>query len=268
MIVYLYGADSYRRNRKLRELVNSYKNKYADIDLKYIDLEERADAWKDAADFLEQRSMFVDSKVLVAYESGAPEDEGWISVLKKYASDQKTFILISDRGLSQQAFSSAQNVTAQSQAFDELDGRVLELFIKKELEALHLAFTEEAFRFFHRYISGIPERSWNVVNELQKISLSGFKEPVSLEDVEHMVQIQSRQAAFALAREILFTKDAYKKTALLEKGLLQGEAGAYLFNSLGYQAQGADACRLAEYDVRVKSGKLEYEEALTLFALT
>ena len=60
---------------------------------------------------------------------------------------------------------------------------------------------------------------------------------------------------------------------------LGGEAGAsgkpfpsekeaaYIFNSLAYIAKGKDIVRMADYDVAVKSGNLEYEEALTDFVI-
>ena len=76
MIYFLYGPDSYRRNQKLKSSLEGYKNKYPTGDIMAVDLEENPDDWAKARDFLNQPSMFVDSKVLIVKESGeAPEKE-------------------------------------------------------------------------------------------------------------------------------------------------------------------------------------------------
>jgi len=62
-------------------------------------------------------------------------------------------------------------------------------------------------------------------------------------------------------------KDFSKKLVILEQLFLQKEEPARLFNSLVYQVRGNDILRLADYDVSVKSGGLEYEEALLDFVI-
>ena len=70
MIYFLYGPDSYRRNQKLKSSLDGYRKKYPTGDIMAVDLEENPDDWTKARDFLNQPSMFVDSKVLIVKESG------------------------------------------------------------------------------------------------------------------------------------------------------------------------------------------------------
>ena len=69
MIIHLSGPDSYRRKKKLRELLADYFKKYESADLLDLDFSDDKEAWEKARDFLNQPSMFTPSKVLVARES-------------------------------------------------------------------------------------------------------------------------------------------------------------------------------------------------------
>ncbi|MFB6212896.1 MAG: hypothetical protein ABEI53_03745, partial [Candidatus Magasanikbacteria bacterium] len=53
----------------------------------------------------------------------------------------------------------------------------------------------------------------------------------------------------------------------LERLINRGETNSHVFNLLGYQAKGKSARKLADLDVKIKSGKLDYEEALLSFLL-
>ena len=82
MIYCFYGSDSYRRGKKLREVLGAYKKKYVNIDILEVDLEEDPERWVDARDFLSQPSMFVDSKILLVRQSGFVDIVGWVKMLK------------------------------------------------------------------------------------------------------------------------------------------------------------------------------------------
>ncbi len=94
MIYFFYGPDSYRRNQKLNFSIVEYRKKHPAADLAVFDLEEEPDDWMKARDFLNQPSMFVDSKVLVVKNSGEVKEKEWLKVLKSKLETPRTFVFI------------------------------------------------------------------------------------------------------------------------------------------------------------------------------
>ncbi len=268
MIIHLYGSDSYRRNKKLREFLAEYLRKYESADLLELDFEEDDEAAEKAGTFLSQPSMFAPSKVLVA-KGGCTSAEAkeWAKTLKKYLEEPKIFVFISDSGKPVKAFDFVLKKPARSIFFDELTGEDLKRFVLGEAKARGLDLSPEAMRYFIGFTSSAEDASWNAVNELEKLSLIGLPQPVDLKALESLVEWTAKAAVFEGARAIMWGKGRAEKMKALEKLFLQKEAAAYIFNSLGFGARGRDAMRLADYDVKVKSGGLDYEEALLDFVL-
>ncbi|MEK7169394.1 MAG: hypothetical protein AAB700_00980 [Patescibacteria group bacterium] len=271
MIYFLYGPDSYRRNQKLKSSLDGYRKKYPTGDIMAVDLEENPDDWTKARDFLNQPSMFVDSKVLIVKESGdvpEKEEKNWIKVLKSELETAHTFIFVSNAKKPLKAFEFLLKPPAKSDFFGELDGGLLEAFVKKEAATRGLEFEKSAWDFLLNCLSSVAERSWVAVAELEKISLSGFSQPIKSSDLKKIISPVLDDQVFEAARKISWSRSWAEKLGLLESLFLQKKEAAYIFNSLAYIAKGKDIVRMADYDVAVKSGNLEYEEALLDFVLS
>jgi DNA polymerase III delta subunit len=267
MIIFLYGEDSYRRHQKLKELIAAYRAKHKDIDFLQIDLAETPADWLKAKDFLVQPSMFVDSKILVVKESGSVDEKDWRKVLKAELANAKVFILISDAKKPAKPFDFLLKPPAQAQLFEELTGEALGSFLKKEAAKRGLVFAPEAWHFFTNYVSKQSERGWFSAGELQKIALANFQAPISLVALQKAVRPAVGDFSFLKAKNLFFERTPGRRLFWLEDLILTKEEPAYLFNLLAYQAQGRDLGRFADYDVSIKSGGLEYEEALLAFIL-
>lgn len=270
MILYLYGPDSYRRVRKLRVLIAEYRQKHSQIDLLCADFEEAPDVFEKAKEFLNQPSMFVDSKLLVLKESGAvptEKEKSLIKILKSHLETPKTFILISDSSAPKKIFGFLLRKPVMTQEFLELRGATLNFFLKQELQERKLALSPDAFGFLSAFIDSQTEKSWTAVNELDKLMLAGFPQPISLTDIRLACPWLNRDEVFYSARKILNTHSISERLALLEKLFLEKAEPAHVFNSLAYQAGGENLLQLADYDISIKSGGLEYEEALADFIL-
>jgi DNA polymerase III delta subunit len=270
MIYYFYGPDSYRRNEKLKTSLAGYRKKYPTGDMMVLDLEENPDGWTKARDFLSQPSMFVDSKVLVVKESGEvpeKEEKEWIKTLKSELETERTFVFISDTKKPLKAFGFLLEPPVKKDSFGELEGKFLEAFVKKEASARGLSFEKSAWEYLINCLSSVTERSWVAVAELEKVFLSGFSGTIKLDDLKKTVNPVLNDEVFEVARKISWSRNWAEKMALLEGLFLQKKEAAYVFNSLAYIAKGKDIVRMADYDVAVKSGNMEYEEALLEFIL-
>lgn len=268
MIYCFYGQDSYRRGKKLREVLDAYRKKYVDIDMFEIDLEEDPEEWEKAKDFLNQPSMFVDSKVLVVRESGMADCAEWIKALKAQIKTEKTFVIISNEKKPKEEFLFLLKEPVHAQKFQELKGTLLEKFLNIEARARGIVFEYTALHFFRAFVDEYETgKSWFGVSELEKLTLLKKSSLITIDDLKIYISIFERDVISNLTRKMLFTKEKARGLIFLEKLFLQRESPGHIFNLLGYQAAGEKIVRLADYDVLVKSGKLDYEEALLGFVL-
>ncbi len=267
MVIYLYGPDSYRRKMKLDSLLSEYKKKYPSMDIFSADFEENPEDWEKVRDFLNQPSIFVDSKIAVVRYPQEVKEKAWREILKKFLKDEKTFMLLSDEKKPLKDFQFLLNAPSKAQEFKVLEGKMLELFVREEARARGLVFAPDALALFARYLELGEERSWNAVAELDKLALVAGNEPISKEMIAAYFNQLTKYQVFQVTARMLSSHDWKERLSLLERLFLQHEASAYIFNSLGYAARGRNVVALADYDISIKSGKLEYEEALLKFAL-
>jgi DNA polymerase III delta subunit len=267
MVIALFGSDSYRRIEKGKELVRAYRAKYPLADLLSVDLEEDPESWVSARDFLRQPSMFVDSKVLLVREPAAAEDKEWSEALKDAASAKGVVAILSSEKDATANFPFLDHKGVERQEFKELEGRILEVFVAREAKARGIAFDPIALRFFLNYLETFPSRGARAIAELDKMTLAKFRSPVTREDMEELTAWLPSEELYRGARTVCEGKSAFERLTALERLFLAREAAAKLFNTIGYLATGAPAAALGAYDIAAKSGKLEYEEALTDFAI-
>ncbi len=269
MIYCLYGPDSLRRGRKLNELTYAYKKKYEAPDILDLDFNEDPDSFIRARDFLNQPSLFVSAKVLVVRNSDITSDEKeWARVLKQELKSEKTFVFLSEGKAPKKTFSFLLKDPVFSQEFPEPSLRDLKVFIQKEAAELQVKFDSRALDFFCEQIFRRAEgRAWHARRELEKATLLSKGSTVSENTLREILYIEEEKRVFESARKILFERALPKTISELEALNFRKYSGAYVFNSLSYQARGADAVSLARYDEMIKSGKLEYEEALLDFVL-
>jgi DNA polymerase III delta subunit len=269
MVIFLYGPDSYRRTRKVREVVSKYKKKHATADLLGVDLDENPDGWRDARDFVNQPSMFTEAKLLLVREGCSISEKEWVKTLKRCVGLEHVFVIVSDMKEPKKDFKFLLEIPVAAQEFSALDGRVLAVFIEREAKAKMIALQPEALALFSTFIAerAPEERGWVADNELQKLAFTKFEQPITKHSLEEFLTLKAQEDVSRLTMRLAYGRDFSQKLAALEQLLTQKSAPAHVFNLLGYYTKGATAVALADYDISVKSGGLEYEEALLDFAL-
>src|SRR3989344_130053 len=180
MLIYLYGPDSYRRGRKFKEILSAYAKRHALRDMLHVDREEEGEeGWLRARDFLNQPSMFVESKLLTLREAGREAYADWSDVLERELTIEKTFVIISDSASPHKRFSFLLSHPAKAQEFGILKGAPLERFLSEEAKGLGISFAADAWRYFLRAVSSFEEKEhpekalWRAALELRKIALQG-----------------------------------------------------------------------------------------------
>ena len=88
MLIFLYGPDSYRINRKLNEIIEQYQKIHkSGLNLRYFDLSDKDMVFQDFSDEFQQKSMFKEKKLIVlknAFSHPGFQDE-FLSEIKRLA---------------------------------------------------------------------------------------------------------------------------------------------------------------------------------------
>lgn len=269
MILYLYGGDSYLRTQKLRELVAQYAKKHGKPEAFEVNLEESPSGWRELNDFLEQASMFVETKLAIVRESGEAEEKDekkWIAVLKRELETDKNFLILLDRKSPRKAFQFLTKDPARAQEFPDLKGAPLATFLRKEVSARNLTISSDAFRLFAETLEKEAEPGWSAVHHLDRLALLGRGKTIEKKIMEQLLPTSSVGEVFALAKGFMYATDSKTALTSLERALHQADS-AHLFNLAASLARGNALIAFSEYDIAVKSGKLGYEEALADFIL-
>jgi DNA polymerase III delta subunit len=267
MIIFLYGPDIYRREVKVRELLKVNREKRKDADIGIFDLEEEKETWKEVKDFLSQPSMFSETKTAVIYESGVADNKEWRGLLKKEIDSKEHILIISDTNAPKKNFSFLLDPSVKSTEYAELDRRSLSVFLKKEAEMRSLSFSRDAWEDFVEHIETFQLKSAAGVQELKKFELFFGEKEITKEKLHLIIQTTQKEDAFFAAKKIIFEKDIKKRIAILERAFLNNVDPAHLFNTIAFLARGKEIEQLANLDVKIKSGKAEYEDVLLEFVL-
>jgi len=250
MLIYLYGPDSYRKTQKLKELVNAYRTKNPELHPVSFSLTEDESVQK-LERFIRDQSLFTTAKLAIVHD--AEKEPKLSAVLKEILEDKKTHvILISEKKLTT-GFPFLYRKPVLAEQFEILKGKELAAFIIKEGEARDIKLSTETLSAL---IENFGTDTWGLINELEKISLGG-----TLPTKNNTPQF------FPLIQTLKGSADISRKLAALEY-LLDSEDPAAIFNITAAIAQPEQKQKFADYDIAVKSGKLEYEEVLLDFVLT
>lgn len=257
MIIFLYGEDSYRRLKKQLEIENVYEVKYGNLSKERFDLSDPNEAGR-LRNFLVNRSMFEDMKFAVLDNLFEAEDEKNLKEYIKNELDSKeSALLITADKKPPVKFKFLTEKPVQAQAFAALSDIQLNNFIIKEAERLGLKLSSETVKAIKDLFAG---DTWGIITELEKLSLSSNRD----------IQKKRSDDYFSLVSSLKGYGDFKRKLSALEIILSdRRDDPARVFNSLSYRLSNKKEAEIfADYDVAVKSGKLDYEEILLDFILS
>ncbi len=248
MIIYLYSPDAYRRQQKLKEITEKFTDKHGNSGLERFDLSVEGEIER-LKDFTTTQSLFDSSKFGIIYEVGEAEPKE-VNNLLKIADGSKTISLAVIAGKSlPKTFKILFGEEVVKQEFKNPEPAQLEAFARAEAK-------KRNFDLDAKLISNLVFRyatdTWGLVNEIERLALGGTPESVLRE-----------QDFFSAISQLESGKAASAKLPILER-LMHSEDAAKIFNV--FAAMARDKNKMADYDVAIKSGKLEYEEVLTAIA--
>ncbi len=265
MIIFLYGPDDYRRSEKKRSIIAEFSKKRLEIGVGIFDLEEKT-ALENLGEFLKTQSIFESAKLAVlenAFELDAPK---LAKLLKPFIEEKNITVLVAEKDKPVKALAFLLEKPAISQKFDALAGAEWSAFIRAEAKKNGAELTPAAVQFLGAVYEG---NTWGLVTELQKLAGLGTPReaaggstaagPIDKEDLD-IFDLEVAPNYWGLINGL---KNYEMKNRLyaLETMLAANDPPAKIFNILASQWQ-EKTPHMAEYDLAVKSGKVDYEEAL------
>ncbi len=257
MLIFLYGKDTYRRQRKYHEILLEYRKKHSSISV------ETCDA---AVAELEQfvglcraRTLFDNFKLVIVRDLfDAPKNliPAWAEVLRAGLTDTQTVFIILADAAPPKAFACLMQPPATAQEFAPLQGMQFEEFIKRESSRLECRLTPQLLRDLALRFAG---NSVALVTELEVLAL------LPNDNIKKTNAPPPDLVAFRAVTTIRPGRPS--QTLPILEQLLSQEDPAYIFNLIAHQADARYKTQLADYDIAVKSGKLDYETALTDYLL-
>jgi len=267
MIIFLQGPDYYRRQQKVKELTTFYRQKHPNFDFKNFDLAENKESYPAFKDFLVQQSLFDNFKMALITGISEAEPKEIKAILKEHLSDESIVLIISEEKKPGKELDFLARKPVYYQEFKKLNAEESAFFIRKEAEKRDLALDLKAREYLISWQEQTDAGTWALINELDKIALAGFPQPISVKNLESLITFSYQEKIFDLARILAGHNPVKRKMVALEQLLIQKEPAAYAFNMLSYGAPASLLLKLADYDVSVKSGGLGYEEILLDLAL-
>ncbi len=266
MVILLYGTDSYRRQKRLNKIFGEYRNKYSNLSCDYFNLES-AEEFPRLKEFAAQMLIF-DRKKLAVLKGIYEVDGKRIKEFLKHNQDSEDFtILISEEKQPPAELKFLLRKSFSAEEFKELKGEDWCLFIHKEARERNLSFTPAAINFLAEVFKG---DSWGLVNELSRLSLLSHDLPLTAEKLREIGDFPYQSPnIFTFINSVIGNRSLSEKITALEKLFIYQEEPVKIFNILASLKRLPDGVirKLADYDVMVKSGKLDYEEALLDLAI-
>ncbi len=262
MIIFLYGPDDYRRSEKKRSIIAEFSKKRSEIGLGFFDLEEKT-TLESLGEFLKTQSIFETTKLAVlenAFELEAPK---LAKLLKPYVEEKNITILITEKDKPVKALAFLLEKPTISQKFEQLAGAEHMAWLAAEAKKNDVALTPSAAQFLSSVYEG---DTWGLVTELQK--LAGLNrgvdgrtaaKPIDKKDLD-VFDLEVAPNYWGLING-LKNYDIKNRLYAFETMLAANDPPAKIFNILASQWQ-EKTPHMAEYDLAVKSGKVDYEEAL------
>ncbi len=249
MLIYLCGLDAYRRSKNLQEVIKKFTDKHSALNLRRFDL-SRGEELNEIKEFVATQSLFDSFKLGIIYSPEEVEPKDLNGVLKIVGkSGNISLVVVADKALPK-SVSALGDGDVIKRDFNDLEPDKFLIYAKQEAEKRNVKLSEQEWR---PLVARYRTDTWGLINELEKISLGGDPQSVFWEH-DFFSTLNRLQRAGSPAASL----------PILER-LMAFDDPAKIFNV--FASLSADKKKMADYDVAIKSGKLEYEEVLLDLAL-
>ncbi len=258
MIIFLYGSDDYRRMQKKNDFIAEFSKKRSAQGIGVFDLAED-DARLKLEEFLLNQQLFTEAKFAVLYNAFEIPAAQLAKTIWPFAESKATTVFISEKDKPVKELAFLMKKPVMFQEFNNLTGPFFERFVLDEAKKNGTILDAAAARHLAAVYAG---NSWGLITELAK--LAAFKSRIARQDLDTL----DLEVSPIYWPTLMGTRspDVRNRLFALETLIAIGDPPAKIFNILASQWR-EKTNEMAEYDFAVKSGKLEYDDALLALLL-
>jgi len=272
MIILLYGPDSYRRQKELNKIIQNFRDKHATAAFERFNFEEgnEKEEFLRFQEFALSQSIFSAKKLAMLENAWNPEIKEIKKFLKGQITSEDLTLVISEEKSPPAIFKFLFDEAHTVSEFDNLTGEKLKIFIKKEAEERGINLSQRALIFLAQEFDS---DTWALITEIEKLSLtvkSGEKAVVDLPKILEIGDYKQALDFFSFINIVERYGRMPEKIEALEELFFAREEPAKIFNILASRNYLSPEMvrKLADYDVAVKSGRMDYDEVLLELALS
>jgi len=269
MIILLYGPDSYRRSQKLKEIINSYEQRQSLFSLERFDFgdsdfDDNGEFFR-FKDFASQQLIFGGKRLAVlenAFSLREKDLKLFKDLLKNNVKNEDLILIISDNREVPGELEFILRDAIKKQEFRELDEEKIKFFIRNEAKKRGLEFSLAAENFLSAFFKS---DTWGLITELDKLqSLHQKSAKIEVSDLERAGDFFKSFDIYDFINAVSRRGTSAEKLKSLENLFLNHEEPAMIFNFLAANRfLNFDLLKkIADYDVLIKSGRMDYETAL------
>src|SRR3989338_8338082 len=254
MIVFLYGQDSYRIKENLEKILEGYNKKNTSgvnvFSFDFNDGEQTKKLIQDIEEPIKTMSFFDEKKIVVIknlFTSPVSEEIGAVLEHWKLNKDQNIIMVfvesLSGAGLakkSKKLFALLEKKSQTVKEFEMLSGKKLENWVLAELENLETTIEPNALAKLLQFATanipkeGDPNLTWQLKQEIDKLSAGATGNTIRLADIEGLVVPEIKDQVFSIT-DALAEKNKIKYFSLLYVALDRGMETGYIFSMIIYQ---------------------------------
>lgn len=254
MIIFLYGQDSYRIKENLDKILEGYtKKNTSGVNVFSFDFAEGQPAkqlLKDIEEPIKTMTFFDEKKIIVLKNLfTAAVSEDMVEIIEHWKLDKDTnIIMVFVESLggaalakkSKKLFTLLGTKAQTAKEFEMLVVKKLENWVVAELEGLEKTIEPNALAKLLQYATanipkdGDPNLTWQLKQELDKLSAGTGGKTLKLTDVENLVVPEIKDQVFSIT-DALAEKNKIKYFSLLYGALDRGMEAGYIFSMIVYQ---------------------------------
>lgn len=233
MLFFLFGKDTYRSRRRLKELIKE-KKKENDEDLDINTIDGEGLTYRDFKDRLKQKSMFSGRKMLILNNVLSNKDfrDKFLEEAEQWKESNHIIVFYEEGSPNKTKLFKFLKKNADQEEFKLLKGKKLREWVKNEFKEKEVGINKKALSLFVQFVGN---DLWKAANEIDK--LTSYKDNVVKEkDVEKMVNPKIEPEIFKTI-DALVEKDKKKALKLIYNHLNEGSSPVYLLRMINYQVR-------------------------------
>ena len=233
MIIFLYGPDTFRSSRKLKEIIDYYK-KIHKSGLNLIFFSQDNLDFKKFKEALSSFSIFKEKKLIILKDifSSPPFKEEFLKEKEKILQSKEIIVIYEKKEISaKDSLFLFLKKNSRAQEFKFLTPPKLKAWLKKEFEKYQTPISPSALSLFSQFVGN---DLWRADNEIKK--LVNFKKGRKIEEKDIYLLVRPEMET-DIFKTIDFIASKNKKLALklLHRHLEKGEHPLYLLSMIIFQ---------------------------------